>query len=43
MDKETLTRILTLSAMYVGEGQLALTENLHCSQGTEKRELEEAM
>jgi hypothetical protein len=31
MDKETLTRLLTLSSMYVGEDQLAVAENLHCS------------
>jgi hypothetical protein len=35
MDKETLTRLLTLSAMYLGEDQLAVIENLHCSQVTE--------
>ena len=43
MDKETMTRLQTLSAMYVGEDQLADTENLHCSQAKEKREVEEVM
>jgi hypothetical protein len=43
MDKETLTRLLTLSAMYVGEDQLAVTENLHCSQATENKGVEEVM
>lgn len=43
MDKETLTRLLTLSAMYVGEDQPAVTENLHCSQATENTGLEEVM
>lgn len=43
MDNETLTRLLTLSAMYVREDQLAVTENLHCSQATENTGVEEAM
>jgi len=40
INKETLTRLLTLTAMYVGEDQLAGTENLHCPQVTEKIEVE---
>ena len=43
MDKETLTRLLTLSAMYVGEDQVALTENLHCLQATENNKVEEVI
>ena len=43
MDKVTLNRLLTLSAMYVGEDHLAVTENLHCSQATETMGVEEAM
>jgi hypothetical protein len=43
MDKETLTHLQTLSGMYLGEDLLAETENLHCSQATEKKEVEEVM
>jgi hypothetical protein len=43
MDKETMTRLQTLSGMYVGEDLLAEAENLHCSQATEKKEVEEVM
>ena len=43
MDKGTVTRLQTLSAMYVGEDRLANTENLHCSQTTEIRGVGEVM
>jgi hypothetical protein len=43
MDKETRTRLQMLFTMYVREDQLAATENLHCPQATEKREVEEVM
>ncbi|RSL17966.1 hypothetical protein EDE15_3518 [Edaphobacter aggregans] len=43
MDKETLTRLQTLSAMYVGEDRLADTENLHCSQATAGKTVVEVM
>jgi hypothetical protein len=43
MDKETVTRLQTLSAMYVGEDRLADIENLHCSQATETNGVEEVM
>src|SRR5271168_4210243 len=43
MDKETITRLQTLSEMYVGEDLLAENENLHCSQAIEKKEVEEVM
>jgi hypothetical protein len=43
MDKGTVTRLQTLSAMYVGEDRLANTENLHCSQTTEMRGVGEVM
>jgi hypothetical protein len=43
MDKETLTRLLTLSSMYLGEDWLALAKNLHRSQVTETTEVEEVM
>jgi hypothetical protein len=43
MDKETITRLQTLSGMYVGEDLLAETENLHYSQVTEKKTVEEVM
>jgi len=43
IDKETMTRLQTLSAMYVGEDQLIATENLHCSQVTENKWIEKVM
>jgi hypothetical protein len=43
MDKETLTRLQMLSAMYVMEDQLAVIENLHSSQATENNGVEEVM
>ena len=43
MDKETVTRLQTLSVMYVGEDWLADIENLHCSQATENNGVEEVM
>lgn len=43
MDKETLTRLLTLSAMYVEEDQLSVARNLHSSQATDNKEVEEVM
>jgi hypothetical protein len=43
MDKETMTRLQTLSGMYVGEDLLANTENLHCSQVTENKKVEEVV
>jgi hypothetical protein len=43
MDKETVTRLQTLSAVYVGEDRLCGTENLHCSQTTENTGVEEVM
>jgi hypothetical protein len=43
IDKETLKRLLTLSAMYVGEDQLIVPENLHSSQATENTGVEEVM
>jgi hypothetical protein len=43
MDKETMTRLQTLAAMYVGEDCLADIENLHCSQKTENKGVEEVM
>jgi len=43
MDKETMTRLQTLYGMYVGEDLLADTQNLLCSQATEKKEVEEVM
>jgi hypothetical protein len=43
MDKETMTRLKTLSGMYVGEDLLAPSQDLHCSQATEKKDIEEVM
>ena len=43
MDKETLTRLLTLSSMYLGEDWLALAKNLHRPQVTVTTEVEEVM
>jgi hypothetical protein len=43
MDKEMMTRLQTLSGMYVGEDLLAETEKLHCSQDTENKEVDEVM
>ncbi|WP_353062229.1 hypothetical protein RBB77_13060 [Tunturibacter psychrotolerans] len=43
MDKETRTRLQMLSAMYVREDQLAVTENLHSLQATENKEVGEVM
>ena len=43
MDKETVTRLQTLSTMYAGEDCLADTENLHRLQATEKTKVEEVM
>ena len=43
IDKETMTRLQTLSARYVGEEQLVATENLHCSQATENKRIEKVM
>jgi hypothetical protein len=43
MDKETITRLQTLSGMYVGEDLLAETKNLHYLQVTEKKAVEEVM
>jgi hypothetical protein len=43
MDKETMTRLKTLSGMYVGEDLLADSQNLHCSQAIEKEDVEEVL
>jgi hypothetical protein len=43
LGKETLTRLLTLSAMYVGEDQLAAAEHLHYPQVNENTEFDEVM
>jgi hypothetical protein len=43
IDKETMTRLQTLFGMYVGEDLLAETESLHCSQATEKKQVEEVL
>jgi len=43
MDKETRTRLQMLSAMYVREDQLAVTENLHSLQATENKGVGEVM
>ena len=43
MDKETIARLQTLSRMYVGEDLLTQTDNLHYSQTTENKYVEEAM
>jgi hypothetical protein len=43
MDKETVTRLQTLSTMYAGEDCIVDTENLHRSQSTEKTKVEEVM
>jgi hypothetical protein len=41
LDKTTVTMIQRLAAVYVGEDLLEQTENLHCSQQTENKEVEE--
>jgi hypothetical protein len=43
MNKETRTRLQMLSAMYVMEDQLAVIENLHSSQTTENKGVDEVM
>jgi hypothetical protein len=43
MDKETRMRLQMLSAMYVREDQLAVTENLHSLQATENKGVWEVM
>jgi hypothetical protein len=43
LDKATVAAIKQLAAMYVEEDMPADTENLHCSQAAEKKEVEEVM
>jgi hypothetical protein len=43
MDKEKMTRLKTLSGMYVGEDLLADSKNLHCWQAIEKNDVEEVL
>jgi hypothetical protein len=43
MDKETMMRLQMLFAMYVGEDQLVVTEDLHCSQVAENKGVDEVM
>jgi hypothetical protein len=42
-DKATIASLQQLAAVYVGEDLLAKTENLHCSQATEKKKVENVM
>jgi hypothetical protein len=42
-DKATIASLQQLAAVYVGEDLLAETENLHCSQATEKKKVENVM
>jgi hypothetical protein len=43
LDKNTITDLQQLAVVYVQEDMLAETENLHRSQETEKKDVEEVM
>jgi hypothetical protein len=42
-DKATATAIQRIAAMYVEEDLLSETENLHCSQTSENKKVEEVV